>query len=155
MEKEILKMKKVVFKRLIFLLIVFALCLSLFVVIIVHRPVLEDTHQADFLSGFQFGLLITLSLIMAFGFIYNIIILNDSKKLKKEYIKITDERLKYIAMKSGSSLALYLMVIFIIGTVVAAYFSFGVFIGLLIALFITEFSWAALKIYYSNKYSEI
>lgn len=94
-----------------------------------------DGNFGDFISGFQIGLFI----VFAVGLIASVACvgtaLKDDKKLKKMYIKDTDERNIKISEMTGIKLHQSVCFPLLIATIIAGYFSTEVFFTLLAVVF--------------------
>ena len=108
----------------------------------------ERFNAPDFAIGFAAGIFIGIEfLIVVYMVRYRAALTNDAK-LKKLYIKETDERKKYLMSKIGST-GLNLVVC---GLMLAAMFScfinMTVFVTLVCTLLVTSLIKGALKLYY-------
>lgn len=107
-------------------------------------------NQADFLIGFQSGLLVTLDLVLVYriGTYYRA--LKDDKKLKQLYYKENDERECYIAQMTGKKSMNITMILLVVLAVIAANFSFEAFLALIAATVVVGGVNIGIKVYYTN-----
>jgi hypothetical protein len=106
----------------------------------------------DFVKGFQAGVITGLELILVFLIARNIASMKSEKKLKKLYIRETDERRIMILQKTGSIGIEICSIGLILAAIVAGYFSKLVFLTLLGAAAFTLNVRLFLKVYYLRKF---
>lgn len=144
--KEVLKKRNILFS----VLVVFGV-----VMIILHRfDVLKATTDSisDILTGFQLGLLSSLSIVFsAMIFKYSSAI-KDTTKLKKLYNAENDERRKTIKQKSGGNVLLVSSIIFVLSGIIAGYYNEIIFYTLIACAAFQLNLQAILKLYFSKKY---
>ncbi|MGI6545633.1 MAG: hypothetical protein ACOX2M_04225 [Fastidiosipilaceae bacterium] len=93
----------------------------------------SERIKESFIFGFQFGAAISLGIIsIAFLILYRRV-LTDDKKLKLQYNKENDERLKTIRAKAGVPMVLITSIFMIIAGIIAGYFNLTIFITLVVA----------------------
>ena len=109
-------------------------------------------HVNDALHGFNTGLICGLMAVVVFYICVCTAALGDDAKLKKLYVKETDERTLLIFQKSGAIGMNVSMIGLLIGAFVSAYFSFVVFVTLLGACLFVLLVHIFLKLYYHKKY---
>ncbi len=93
----------------------------------------SEALKASPLFGFQAGLLIGLGLVSVIFILRINRILRDDAKLKLEYNREHDERLKAIRAKSGMPMLLITSAAMVIAGVIAGYFNTVIFITLVLA----------------------
>lgn len=109
-----------------------------------------DQRAADFLSGFQVGLLITLTVAEVYYLMRYVTALSDDKKLKKLYYEEHDERKLYIEQISGQKSQHITIVILIVAAVLVGYYSIEAFVALVAAVAVTGLVGIGVKIYYEK-----
>ncbi len=93
----------------------------------------SERIKESFIFEFQFGAAISLGIIsIAFLILYRRV-LTDDKKLKLQYNKENDERLKAIRAKAGVPMLLITSIVMIIVGIIAGYFNLTIFITLVVA----------------------
>lgn len=121
-------------------------------VIIVLLNIEEKLPQVeDFIKGFSTGVFSGFEIILVFNIIRNLIVISDETKLKKQYIKETDERACLIVQKMGSLGLLTAIFTLLFITIIAGFFNKIVFFSFLSATVVVETIMLVLKIYYSRK----
>lgn len=93
----------------------------------------SERIKESFIFGFQFGAAISLGIISIVLLIFYRRILADDKKLKLQYNKENDERLKTIRAKAGVPMLLITSIVMIIAGIIAGYFNLTIFITLVVA----------------------
>lgn len=97
----------------------------------------ENTGMADgIVSGFQYGLIFGIGLLSLIQIIKLSIVIKSDKKLKMQYNKENDERLKAIRSKAGMPMMIVTSVIMLAAAIVAGNFNMTVFFTLVIALMV-------------------
>ncbi len=113
-------------------------------------PAVANEHYVDFLSGFQFGILVAVDLVCVYNVFYYLTALKDNEKLKKLYIKENDERELEIDKRSGMVSYKAMIIILIIAAVIVGYFSMEGFIALMGAALLEIIVRVVLYGYYSK-----
>lgn len=107
-------------------------------------------NEAEFMMGFQAGLLVVLDLVL----IYKVGIywraLKDDKKLKQLYYKENDERECYIDQMAGKKSMNITVVLLVVLAVIAANFSFEAFIAIIVATLVVGAVNIGIKLYYTH-----
>ena len=106
----------------------FAAALGIYNVFLVS-PKIEES----FIFCFQCGVATACGLISVIQILRYRVILNDEKKLKLEFNKENDERLKAIRAKAGLPMVFVTSVLMIIAGIIAAYFNPIIFVTLIFA----------------------
>jgi hypothetical protein len=140
--------KKVIKTRMLLLDIpvAFAVALGIYDVFLAS-PKVKDS----FIFGFQCGAATACGLIAVILIFRYRLILKDEKKLKLEFNKENDERLKAIRAKAGLPMILATSVLMIIAGVIAAYFNATIFIALTAAAFCQMMISGIVKLIYMRK----
>lgn len=112
---------------------------------------LADQNGTDFLQGFQVGIMVALDILAVMNLTRYRNALKDETKLKRLYAQEHDERQKYIGQMAGKSSMVTNLVLLSVAAVIAGYFSFQVFITLLVVMLIQCLVTLGMKCYYSNK----
>lgn len=107
-------------------------------------------NQADFLMGFQAGLLVALDLVLVYRVGTYLRALKDDKKLKQLYYKENDERECYIAQMAGKKSMSITVVLLVVLAVIAANFSFEAFVALIVATVVVGVVNIGIKVYYTH-----
>ncbi len=153
MDKKLEEMKKIMQKR-VRVLSVFSGVIVIFIICaitnVVH-PFIGGENYADFMAGFQVGILIALDIVMLFYNTKYRAALKDEKKLKLLYLEETDERVKYIEQMAGKSSYKYVVCILIIAACIVGYFSVAAFVALLGAAMVEVAVTVILSLYYTKK----
>lgn len=126
------------------------LCTSISDVIPLH---VGNTNAADFISGFQKGLLCALLVVFTYKLMSYRKALTDDKLLKQLYYKENDERECYISQQVGKSSMSITVITMLIVTVIAGYFHEVVFFTLLAATVLQALIQLVLKFYYTSRLS--
>ncbi len=109
-----------------------------------------DGDFGDFISGFQIGLFVGLTIWLIASTAYIGSALKDEKKLKEMYIKDTDERNMKISELTGINLQRSVCFPLLFSAVVAGYFSAEVFFTLISVVLFISIVTIARKIYFSK-----
>ncbi|MCI5874347.1 MAG: hypothetical protein PUJ55_16720 [Clostridiales bacterium] len=126
------------------------LCASVSGAIPVHTG---NENTADFISGFQMGLLCALLIVFTYKLMTYRKALTDEKLLKQLYYKENDERECYISQQVGKSSMSITVIVMLILTVIAGYFHEVVFFTMLAATVLQALIQLVLKFYYTNRLS--
>lgn len=114
-------------------------------------PSVGDGHWQSlwrgFISGASFGILVLLT-----GLIRNLRALKDEKKLKKLYIKESDERQAQIVAKALCEAMRATLILGLAAVIVAGYFSMTVSLTLLVTVLLVSLMTLAFKLYFGKKY---
>ncbi len=113
---------------LLVILVLFSVAFGIYDVFLVNPEVKES-----FIFSFQCGAATACGLMAAILIFRYRVILTDEKKLKLEFNKENDERLKEIRAKAGLPMILVTSVLMIIAGILAAYFNATVFTVLTVA----------------------
>jgi len=111
----------------------------------------SEATKESHMFGFQCGFSIVLGISAIVFIVRQKAILNDEMKLKLQYNKENDERLKTIRAKAGMPLLFITSVGMIVAGVVAGYFSLAVFSALVSAAVIQMLIGAIIKQIYMRK----
>jgi len=142
------KYKKVLKRRIALLTIPVLLAVGLGIYdVFFASEVIKDS----FIFGFQCGASIALGIMSATLIIYYRRILADDKKLKLQYNKENDERLKTIRAKAGMPMLLITSIGMIVAGIVAGYFNPTIFITLVAAAIAQMLIGAVIKQIYLRK----
>lgn len=107
----------------------------------------------DFIQGFQVGIFTAVEIVSVLQALFTLLALRNEEKMKKLYIKETDERTILITQKSGSSSFLILTFGLLLATITAGFFSETVFFTLLAAVAFIELVRILAALYYKRKLS--
>lgn len=118
----------------------------------VIRPVAADAHWADMWNGFIAGAALGIMALFIVGIILSVGALRDEKKLKKLYIKETDERSNRIWTESRSAGAQLFMIAGLAAGIVAGYFSVAVSIAIIACAVANAVMCVSFKVWYGRKY---
>lgn len=131
--------------------IVLVLLLACVIIILLN---LEDKlpQVEDFIKGFSAGVFSGFEVVLIINIVKNLIVIKDEKKLKKQYIKETDERACLIVQKMGSVGMLTAIFILLFMTIIAGFFNKIAFFSFLSATVVVETIMLVLKVYYSRKF---
>lgn len=152
MEKKLERMRKEVRGRMWQTLVITVVLVALLIVVCSGVIPMRngDQRAADFLSGFQVGLLITLTVAEVYYLMRYVTALSDDKKLKKLYYEEHDERKLYIEQISGQKSQHITIVILIVAAVLVGYYSIEAFVALVAAVAVTGLVGIGVKIYYEK-----
>lgn len=92
---------------------------------------LENQAANDFVSGFQLGILIALTIVFLAKLVNYRKAMKDETLLKRLYYKENDERLAFINQQVGKSCMSVTTVVLLTGAVIAGYFDIKVFVTIL------------------------
>ena len=106
----------------------------------------------DFVSGFQYGIIMGFLGILFFYIIRNLIAIRNPDRLKKLYISETDERKQFIRLNSGAEGIVFIIYGLAVGTAVSGNINAMVFFTLLGACFFAISVRVVLRLYYKNKF---
>lgn len=118
----------------------------------VIRPVAADAHWVDMWNGFITGAAFGIMALFIVGIILSVRALRDEKKLKKLYIKETDERSNRIWTEARSAGAQLFMTVGLAAGIVAGYFSVAVSIAIIACAVANAFMCMGFKVWYGRKY---
>lgn len=107
-------------------------------------------NVADFISGFNFGICISVELVAVYYMTKYTKALNNEELLKKLYVEENDERNKMIQTKIGGIAIDIILGGVIIATIVAGYFNEVIFFTLLGVTAFMVLTKLCLKIYYNK-----
>lgn len=152
MEKKLERMRKEVRGRMWQTLVITVVLVALLIVVCTGVIPMRngDQRAADFLAGFQVGLLITLTVAEVYYLMRYVTALSDDKKLKKLYYEEHDERKLYIEQISGQKSQHITIVILIVAAVLVGYYSIEAFVALVAAVAVTGLVGIGVKIYYEK-----
>ena len=115
-------------------------------------PSVGDGHWQSrwrgFISGASFGILV----LLLTGLIRNLRALEEEKKLKKLYIKESDERQAQIVAKALCEAMRATLILGLAAVIVAGYFSMTVSLTLLVTVLLVSLMTLAFKLYFGKKY---
>ena len=109
-------------------------------------PSVGDGHWQSRWRGF--GILV----LLLTGLIRNLRALKDEKKLKKLYIKESDERQAQIVAKALCEAMRATLILGLAAVIVAGYFSMTVSLTLLVTVLLVSLMTLAFKLYFGKKY---
>jgi len=115
------------------------------------KPIEGDVHWLDYWNGMITGMAFAVMSLMIFGFIKNLISLNNPEKLKKQYLKENDERTIQITRYGQATGATAFLLMLPAAIIISGYFNPTVCITCLVVTFGLSVSMALGKIIYSNK----
>ncbi len=133
MEKKLNKMKTEIADRTKRLTGLIA-CTAIFTSVSVSGVIdinLGSEAANDFVSGFQLGILIALTIAFLAKLVNYRKAMKDETLLKRLYYKENDERLAFINQQVGKSSMSVTTVVLLIGAVIAGYFDIKVFVTIL------------------------
>lgn len=107
---------------------------------------------SEYLRGFQFGAFGSLVLLLCASALHSCFILRNENRLRKQFIKETDERTLFIHQKTGSLGIAICGVGLCSAAIVANFFNTIIFATLLSAAGFLVVVKLGLKAYYQNKY---
>jgi len=113
-----------------------------------------DAHGNDYISGFSLGMCCGIAFVMITFMIKIIGALRNPEKLKKLYIKETDERIRLIQSKAGSAGISVAVAGILLAAIVAGYWNATVFFTLIAAALFISLVVLAMKAFYWSKYTE-
>ena len=115
-------------------------------------PSVDDSHWQSSWRGFVSGASIGILALLLFSLIRNLRALKDEKKLKKLYVKESDERQAQIYTQALCAAMRATLILGLVAMVVAGYFSMTVGLTLLAVVFAASLMTLAFKLYFSKKY---
>lgn len=115
-------------------------------------PSAGDSHWQSQWRGFISGASLGILALLLFGLIRNLLALRDENKLKKLYIKESDERQAQICTLAMSAAMRASLVLGLVAVIVAGYFSVTVSLTLLASLFAVSLVTIGFKLYFMRKY---
>ncbi len=115
-------------------------------------PTAGDSHWQSMWRGFCCGASFGILAMMLFSLIRNVPALRNDEKLKKLYVKEHDERAIQIWTSARAAGLQTFLLLGLVATVVAGYFSVPVSLTLLACVFAASLISLAFKIYYSQKF---
>lgn len=155
MEKKMERMRKEIKGRLMQARAAVA-CLVILLGVLVSGVL--PTHSgneniADYMEGFQLGVLIGVLLVVLLTLVRYEQALRNDAKLKQVYYKENDERANYIALMAGKRGYNITIFILLIAGIVVGYFSAEAFIALTGAAVVSSLVQLGLKLYYCRTFS--
>ena len=115
-------------------------------------PAAGDSHWQSQWRGFISGASLGILALLLFGLIRNLLALRDENKLKKLYIKESDERQAQICTLAMSAAMRASLILGLVAVVVAGYFSVTVSLTLLASLFAVSLATIGFKLSFMRKY---
>lgn len=115
-------------------------------------PVAGDSHWQSQWRGFVSGASLGILALLLFGLIRNLLALRDEKKLKKLYIKESDERQTQIYTQAMCAAMRTTLILGLVAVVVSGYFNMTVSLTLLAAVFFVSLVAIAFMLYFLKKY---
>lgn len=115
-------------------------------------PSVADSHWQSSWRGFISGASIGIFALLLFGLIRNLCAMKDEKKLKKLYIKESDERQAQIVAKALCEAMRATLILGLAAVIVAGYFSMTVSLTLLVTVLLVSLMTLAFKLYFGKKY---
>lgn len=114
------------------------------------RFILSDSLRIpDFIRDYQNGFLFIMSVQLLLAIARNLLNMGNDEKLKKQYIRETDERNMMVRQKSASAAMPVIIYGLGIAIIVAGFFNEMVFFTLIGVLFFIGFIVGGLKIFYN------
>lgn len=110
----------------------------------------ESLRQND-IYAFQLGILCAIAILCSLNIVKYKKILKDSNKLRFEYNKENDERIKSIRSKAGFPIILYTSIAMIFAGIIGGYFNIIIFNTLIITALCQIVISAILKLVYMKK----
>lgn len=152
MEKKLERMRKEVRGRMWQTLVITVVLVALLIVVCSGVIPMRngDQRAADFLAGFQMGLLLAITVAEVYYLMRYVTALSDDKKLKTLYYEEHDERKLYIEQISGQKSQHITIVILIVAAVLVGYYSIEAFVALVAAVAVTGLVGIGVKIYYEK-----
>lgn len=117
----------------------------------VIQPITGGERWLDYWNGFMAGVAMGVSLLFLIGLVKNILALRSEKRLRKLYVKESDERLAKIHELGKSTGASIFMLCSMPALIVCGYFNITVFFSCLACVLVLSLIIAASKLYYSRK----
>ncbi len=114
-------------------------------------PSAGDSHWQSMWRGFCCGASFGILGMLLFSLIRNLLALRNEEKLKKLYVKEHDERTNQIWTSARAAGLQVFLLLGLVATVVAGYFSVAVSLTLLACIFSASLIALAFKVYYSMK----
>ena len=127
-----------------------AICGVTLLIVLLRQP--AKLHIAEFIKGFQTGILISVIGICIFYIIRAIRVLKDDEKLKQLHIDETDERKLLVQQKANSMSMIVTTFVLVGGTAISGFFNETIFFTLLATCVVILIPANLLKLYYSKKY---
>ena len=115
-------------------------------------PSAGDSHWQSRWRGFISGASIGILVLLVYGLIRNLRAIGDEKKLKKLYIKESDERQAQIETKSLCAAMRAALLLGLVAVIVAGYFSVTVSLTLLAVVLVMSLMVMAFRLYFRKKY---
>lgn len=115
------------------------------------KPVAGDSHWQSSWNGFITGASCGVLALLVVSLIRNHQALKDDKKLKKLYVKSHDERTIQIQTLARNTAMQILLIVGLVATVIAGYFSVTVSITILCCTFVNSLTSLVFVGYYSRK----
>lgn len=115
-------------------------------------PAAGDSHWQSQWRGFLSGASLGILALLLFGLIRNLLALRDEKKLKKLYVKDSDERQTQIYTQAMSAAMRAAMILGLVAVVVSGYFNMTVSLTLLASVLSVSLIAIAFKLYFMKKY---
>ena len=152
--REKLKIQNIVMVIGSVLLILFAILaigseLGLFSII---QPATGDSHWHSYWYGYIVGASCGIGAVMIVSLIRNLRALKDEKKLKKMYVKENDERSFQILTLARNTAMQILLLVGLVATVIAGYFSITVSLTILACTFVSASTSLILVFYYNKRF---
>jgi len=116
----------------------------------VLQPVAGDSHWHSYWYGYIVGASCGLGAVMTVSLIRNLRALKDEKKLKKMYVKENDERSVHILTLARNTAMQILLLVGLVATVIAGYFSITVSLTILACTFVSASVRPILAPYYNK-----
>lgn len=117
----------------------------------VIKPVAGGARWLDYWNGFMAGVAMGMSLLFLIGLVKNILALRSEKRLQKQYVKESDERLAKIHELGKSTGATIFLLCSMPALIVCGYFNVTVFFSCLACVLALSLIIAASKLYYKHK----
>lgn len=152
--KEKLKIQSLIFSICCFILAVFCFlpAASEFGFIPELAPAAGNSHWQSMWRGFASGASFGIFALMVIGLVRNIRAMRSEKELKKLFVKENDERLIHIWTAARAASMQAFLLLGLVGTIVAGYFSVAVSLTILACVFSCSLVSLGFKLYFSKKF---
>ena len=115
-------------------------------------PSAGDGHWQSKWRGFISGASVGILALLVYGLIRNLRAIGDEKKLKKLYIRESDERQAQIETSAMCAAMRATLLLGLVSVIVAGYFSVTVSLTLLAAVLLISLMVMAFRLYFRKKY---
>lgn len=133
-------------------LIIYSVVIAVAVVMLAVLSAVSNTEELGFMEGYRNGFCYGIIGFMAVRVIQYASALKNDEKLKKLFIRETDERVRLIFEKADSASSRVITIGLGLSTIVASFYSMTVFYTLTLIILAAAFVHIAFRFYYSRKY---